>query len=99
MLIESKRGQVEIFVNVKVNVNENAEGGIRKAEKTLSFSASLAYEARQGVRSRLSGKSRRAREKPFNRGAGNLDGRGSLRGCVSTQATIPGRETAKVGLS
>ena len=36
VLVESKRGQVEIFVNVKVNVNENAEGGIRKSEKTLS---------------------------------------------------------------
>jgi hypothetical protein len=31
------------------------------------------------------------------RGAGDSDGRGSLRGCASTQAPVPGEETAKVG--
>jgi hypothetical protein len=41
------------FVNVKVNVNANAEIGIRKAEKISAISASLAYKARKRGRSRL----------------------------------------------
>ena len=39
-----------------MNVKGNAEGETRKAEKFLSVSASLAYEARKRGRSRLSGK-------------------------------------------